>query len=95
MFSAAYAEGADWNETKWHNERFNELLKQARPELDDERRAEMYGEMQKIVKEDGGALIPAFGQYVSVLSTGVKMLEQVSQMWDLDSQRFIERWWKA
>ncbi len=95
MFSAAYAEGADWNETNWHNERFNDLLLQARAELDQPRRAEMYGEMQKIVKEDGGALIPAFGQYVSAMSTSIAMPEHISEMWDLDSQRFIERWWMA
>lgn len=95
MFSTAYAAGADWNETNWDHERFNELLVQARPELDQDRRAEIYGEMQKIVKEEGGALIPAFGQYVSAMSTAVQMPEAVSEMWDLDSQRFIERWWMA
>ncbi|MFG6595060.1 ABC transporter substrate-binding protein [Sulfitobacter sp. 1A13368] len=95
MFSTGYAADAEWNETKWDNERFNELLLQARPELDQTRRAEMYGEMQKIVKEQGGALIPAFGQYVSAMSESVQMPEEVSEMWDLDSQRFIERWWMS
>lgn len=93
MFTTAYAAGADWNETKWDNARFNELLVAARPELDEGRRAEMYGEMQSLVKTDGGALIPAFGQYVSAMSTSVQVPEAVSEMWDLDSQRFIERWW--
>ncbi|UXX81501.1 ABC transporter substrate-binding protein [Roseovarius pelagicus] len=95
MFTAAYAEGADWNETKWKNERFNVLLLQARPELNHERRAEMYGEMQKIVKEDGGALIPAFGNAVWAMSKNIAMPEQLSEMWGFDSWRFIERWWTA
>ncbi len=93
MFSTGYAAGADWNDTNWDNARFNELLASTRAELDQDRRAEMYGEMQKLVKEDGGALIPAFGQYVSAMSTSVAMPEEISEMWDLDSQRFVERWW--
>ncbi|MHA7875847.1 ABC transporter substrate-binding protein [Roseivivax sp.] len=95
MFSAGYAADADWNATKWQNERFNELLVGARAELDQDRRAEMYGEMQKLCQTDGGALIPAFGQYVSAMNKRVAMPEKVSEMWDLDSQRFIERWWFA
>ncbi|MFW2586922.1 ABC transporter substrate-binding protein [Sagittula sp. SSi028] len=95
MFSAGYAAGADWNDTKWDNARFNELLLTARSELDQELRAEMYGEMQQICATDGGALIPAFGQYVSAMSTKVQMPEEISEMWDLDSVRFIERWWMA
>lgn len=95
MFSAGYAAGADWNDTHWANERFNELLVAARAELDQTRRAEMYGEMQMLCQTDGGALIPAFGQYVSAMNTRVQMPEKVSEMWDLDSLRFIERWWFA
>ncbi|WP_299822635.1 ABC transporter substrate-binding protein [uncultured Jannaschia sp.] len=95
MFSTGYAAGAEWNETKWDHERFNELLVLARPELDEARRSEIYGEMQKIVKEQGGALIPAFGQYVSAMNQNVEMPENVSEMWDLDSQRFVERWWMS
>ena len=95
MFSSAYAAEADWNETSWSNPRFNDLLVSARSELDQDRRAEMYAEMQSLCQTDGGALIPAFGQYVSAMSTRIKMPEQISEMWDLDSVRFIERWWMA
>lgn len=95
MFSAGYAAGAAWNATNWNNDRFNELLVSARAELDQGRRAEMYGEMQMLCQTDGGALIPAFGQYVSAMNERVQMPEKVSEMWDLDSLRFVERWWLA
>jgi peptide/nickel transport system substrate-binding protein len=39
MFATAYAEGVPWNETYWSNERFNELLLQARSELDQDLRS--------------------------------------------------------
>jgi len=29
------------------------------------------------------------------MSESVQMPEEVSEMWDLDSQRFIERWWMS
>lgn len=95
MFSAAYAANADWNATKWRNEWFNELLVAARAELDQDRRSEMYGEMQQLCQTDGGALIPAFGQYVSAMNKRVQTPEKLSESWDLDSLRFIERWWLA
>lgn len=95
MFSAGYAATADWNDTSWKNERFNQLLAEGRSQLDQGLRAEIYGEMQQLCQTDGGALIPAFGQYVSAMSTKVQTPERVSEMWDLDSIRFIERWWMA
>lgn len=93
MFSAGYAADAAWNDTKWKNPRFNELLVSARSELDQAKRTEMYAEMQKLCRDDGGALIPMFGQYVSAMNEKVKKPAKVAEMWDLDSQRFIERWW--
>ena len=58
MFTTSYAEGVPWNETYWSNDRFNELLLQARSELDDDLRREMYFEMQQLVSDDGGIIIP-------------------------------------
>ena len=64
MFSTAFAKGAPWNESNWENRRFNELLKSARTELDEAKRREMYVEMQQLVSEDGGSVIPVFANYV-------------------------------
>ncbi|WP_102868547.1 ABC transporter substrate-binding protein [Pseudovibrio exalbescens] len=93
MFTTAYAAGADWNESRFNHERFNELLVKARAELDTETRRNMYFEMQQIVSDEGSTIIPAFGQYVSAMTKRVHMPEKVTQLWDLDGMRFIERWW--
>jgi peptide/nickel transport system substrate-binding protein len=45
MFTTAYAADSPWNDTHWKNKRFNELLVQARTELDSDRRREMYWEI--------------------------------------------------
>lgn len=95
MFSTAYAAGAEWNESHFNNERFNALLVQARPELDQAKRGEMYSEMQRLVSDEGGTIIPAFGQTVSAINARVQRPDAVSQLWSLDGLRFVERWWLA
>ncbi|MER9438954.1 hypothetical protein [Mesorhizobium sp. M0618] len=48
IFSIGYAANAAWNNSRWKNARFNELLLTARSELDDKKRQGMYSEMQSI-----------------------------------------------
>ena len=60
MFSLAYAGDAAWNECFWKNEKFDKLLVEARAELDENKRREMYTEMQQIVRDEGGSIIPMF-----------------------------------
>jgi peptide/nickel transport system substrate-binding protein len=95
MFTTAYARGAEWNETYWDHERFNELLVQARVELDQARRQEMYSEMQRLVRDEGGIIIPMFANYTMALSEKVAHPEVVGANWILDGFRAPERWWFA
>ncbi|MBM1218953.1 ABC transporter substrate-binding protein [Ponticoccus sp. SC2-23] len=92
MFTTAYAADAAWNDTKWQNARFNELLVTARAELDDAKRREMYYEMQAIVNQDGGAIIPMFASYVFALRPGIETGGVYSSHWDMDGERWMERW---
>ena len=92
MFSTAYAAGAAWNDTAWEHERFNTLMVEARAELDEAKRREMYAEMQQIVRDEGGALVPMFASYVFATSDKVVMPEQMASNWDLDGERWMERW---
>lgn len=71
MFSTAWQSDAKWNDTHWKNEKFDALLLQARSLLDDSKRAEIYGELQQIASDDGGAMIPLFGDYLDATSKKV------------------------
>ncbi|TLV23476.1 ABC transporter substrate-binding protein [Klebsiella indica] len=71
MFSTAWQSTAKWNDTHWKNEKFDALLLQARSLLDDRKRAEIYGELQSIARDDGGAMIPLFGDYLDAASKKV------------------------
>ncbi len=93
IFSLGYAAGADWNETHFADPRFNELLVLARAELDQTKRAEMYKEMQMIVKDDGGNIIPFFRNFVYAARSNVHVPEKLSGNWAMDGSRAIERWW--
>ncbi len=95
LFSVTYEAGAPWNETFWDNKRFNELLLKARAELDDSKRREMYREMQVLVKDDGGTIIPMYANHVSGMRDKVQHAEQISTVWPLDGLKCIERWWFA
>jgi peptide/nickel transport system substrate-binding protein len=95
IFSQIYSKGADWNESHWDNDRFNELLIQARAELDPARRREMYVEMQRLVSDDGGTVIPIFMAYTHCASKKIALPEKLANNWELDGHKNGERWWFA
>ena len=92
MFSTAYQSGAAWNDTFWSNERFDKLLVEARAELDEAKRRQMYYEMQAILNQQGGVIIPMFASWVFATSDKVGHGDFASN-WDLDGERWMERWW--
>ena len=92
MFSIAYSAGASWNDSFWKHDRFNQLLVAARAELDDAKRREMYVEMQGIVSNQGGVVIPMFNNYVFAMRKNVQHGEMAAN-WTLDGNKGMERWW--
>jgi peptide/nickel transport system substrate-binding protein len=92
IFSLQYAKGAAWNDTFWDNERFNKLLIEARSELDQSKRREMYAEMQQLIRDDGGIILPFFADNVDAGGKKLKF-ENLSGQSSLDGFRCSERWW--
>jgi peptide/nickel transport system substrate-binding protein len=60
IFSLFFKSDATWNESGWQNPRFDKLLIEARGETDRQRRKQLYGEMQGLVHEHCGSVIPVF-----------------------------------
>ena len=92
MFSTAYAEDAAWNDSFWKHPRFNKLLKEARAELNEAKRHEMYVECQKIVRDEGGVVVPLFGNWIEATNNRIRF-ESPAGNWEMDGQRCGERWW--
>ena len=67
----------------------------ARSELDENLRREMYFEMQQIVSDEGGIIIPMFAAYVGAYSDALVKPDQVASNWRNDGHRIGERWWFA
>lgn len=95
MFSLAYKAGAEWNESRWNNARFNELLVAAKSETDDALRAEMYAEMQLLCRDDGGTIVPFFRNRTSARRDNVMREDSIAAVWELDGARGYHRWWFA
>jgi len=94
MMTVVYAKGAAWNETHWDNPKFNDLLAQARSELDEKKRATMYQEMQQLVHDDCGQIVIIFNNYVEAASKKLGH-NQVAANWECDGLKIAKRWWFA
>ncbi len=64
MLAVAYQRGAAWNESHWSNDKFEKLLVDARSEANDEKRKTYIWEMQALLRDSSGALIPAFRDWL-------------------------------
>lgn len=89
MLSVAYKSDAAWNESFWKNAEFDKILIAARAELDEGKRKAMYHDLQTLVVDDGGEIIPMFNNFLFAASksvagfsrspvlTGLRMPEQI------------------
>ncbi len=93
MFTTAYSSEAKWNESRFNNPAFDKLLVEARVELDESKRAEMYRDMQAMVRETGGTVVPLFADNVFAASDKIGHPEAMAGNWELDGGRSLERWW--
>ena len=71
MLAVAYKAGAPWNETHWDNAKFEKLLADARSETDETKRKGYIWEMQAMLHEDGGAIIPVFKDWLDAHHSNV------------------------
>ncbi len=99
MFSSAYTDTTKWNDTAWTQtdaaKKFNVLVKEARGELDQAKRQELYTAAQQLLHDDGGALIPMFANYINGINKKIGHSKDVAANWDLDGNKASERWWFA
>ncbi|MWD27234.1 peptide ABC transporter substrate-binding protein [Aquicoccus sp. SCR17] len=95
MFSTAYLSTADWNDTRFFNDRFDELLFKARAELDEQKRKEMYAEMSMLVHDKGGLILPMFNDFVDGVSDRVAGWEDAKVGFELNNFYAPMKMWVA
>ncbi|RWD52281.1 MAG: ABC transporter substrate-binding protein [Mesorhizobium sp.] len=64
MYSTAYYSKAEWNDSRFVNEKFDQMLFQSRAELDADKRKKLYADMGQTVRDEGGAIIPMFNDFI-------------------------------
>lgn len=94
IFSLLFKSDAEWNECRWKNPRFDELLLQARGESDDTKRRDMYWEMQRLVHDHAGRVIPAFPSLLDAHAGNLQGMEAIPTG-GLAGYRFAENVWLA
>jgi peptide/nickel transport system substrate-binding protein len=93
IFQQYFAGTSEYNESHWKDDRFDKLLLDARTELDDTKRREIYREMQVILRDNCGTMIPLFTNQVAALHDNVATGDTISGNWEFDNWRAVERWW--
>lgn len=71
MYSTAYYSKAEWNETRFNNEKFDQMLVAARAELDQAKRRQMYADMGQLLHDKGGLLTPMFNDFINATNDSV------------------------
>jgi peptide/nickel transport system substrate-binding protein len=93
-FSTVYKSDSAWNDSNWKNPDFDKIVIEARAELDEGKRKEMYFKCQEMIADDGGMVCFAIGDYLDGYSNKV-MGVKPHPRYDLCDQRVAEKGWFA
>ena len=94
MLSVLLLSSSNTNETYFQREDFDKLLIEARGLLDFEKRKEIYWELQRMVRDEGGHLIPVFPHIIDAYSDKVGGVA-ADHNWGMMGMRLAERAWMA
>lgn len=71
-YATSYVSNAEWNDTRFKRPDFDQLVYQARAELDDENRRALYRQIALIVRDEGGLILPVFNDFVNAAAASMK-----------------------
>jgi len=72
IMAVAYTSDAAWNESHWKNPAFDQLLLDARKELDPATRKQMYCDLQMMMATEGSTITPVFINWTDGLGNRVQ-----------------------
>ena len=90
MLDIAYQSKAPWNESHWSSPKFDQLLSSAQGETDEAKRKGYIWDMQAMLTEESGTLIPCFRDWLSAQSKKVGGHTPHSGF-DMDNGRIAEK----
>jgi peptide/nickel transport system substrate-binding protein len=93
-FSTVFGSASSWNDSNWKRPEFDKLLVEARVELDNAKRKELYGKAQEMIAEDGGMICFAISDYLDGYTKKVMGVEPHAR-YDMNDNRIAEKGWFA
>jgi len=93
MLDLAFAPDAPWNDTFWKNDRMGVLLKMVKGETDPAKKYEIQCEMQTLVHDESGMIIPAHTNIVDANSPKIKGIPKLP-LGNLGGAEWPEFAWK-
>lgn len=93
-FTQVYGSDSSWNDSNWKRPEFDKLVVEARAELDEKKRKELYYKCQEMISDDGGMICFAISDYLDGYSTKVQGVKPHPR-YDLCDQRLAEKGWFA
>ncbi|MDQ0467041.1 ABC transporter substrate-binding protein [Labrys wisconsinensis] len=94
QLSQTFLSTANWNDTAWKRPEFDKIIFEARAELDEAKRQQLYSEAQRMITDDGGMVCFAIGDYLDGYSKKV-MGTAPHPHYDMCDQRIAEKGWFA
>ena len=94
QISTQFLSGGAWNDTHFKSARLDKLVVEARIELNEAKRREMYAESQRIISEEAGMVCFAVGDQMDGGSARLQGLESHAR-YDMNDNRLAEKGWFA
>jgi len=94
VFTQVYGSASDWNDSNWKRPEFDKIITEARAELDQKKRKEMYWKAQEMISDDGGMICFAITDYLDGYGKNVMGAEPHAR-YDLNDNRIAEKGWFA
>ncbi|MES1955022.1 ABC transporter substrate-binding protein [Salinisphaera hydrothermalis] len=93
LFSQFFTSDAPWNESHWHDERFDQLVRAARKEPNKTKRKQMYADMQQLIHDHSGLGIPVFITDLTGYSSQLGGTDNPVPLGHMMGYRFAENVW--
>ena len=94
QLTQTFKAGGAWNDTHFNNAEFEKLLVDARVELDQNKRSQMYARMQELIRDNAGMVCFAVQDYLDAHTTKLQGLRP-SGRYDMGDGRIAEKGWFA
>ncbi|ADP11880.1 ABC-type dipeptide transport system, periplasmic component (OphA), DdpA region [Erwinia sp. Ejp617] len=94
LLSLVFTSNAPWNESQWKEPAFDQLVKAARAEQDEQKRRQIYHDIQVMLVEKGSEIIPLYADALDAASSKIRGFVAIPGF-TMSGNRAAEKVWFA